>query len=598
MDARSRMGALPVVVLMVTGLVVAPSVATANSSPPISKVPVAQGYGGAVVSDTVEATQAGLDVLSRGGTATDAAVAVAATLGVTDPFMAGLGGGGYFVHYDADTGRVSTIDGRETAPAAADGNLFIDPATGKAYPFAQAVTSGRSVGTPGMLATWEHALRLWGRFDLEDLLKPAIKVADQGFAITPELRKEILANQDRFKQFTSTSALYLPGGKAPEVGDRLRNPDLAGTYRQIAKEGTRAFYGGSIGLDVANAAQKPPLAPDATIKPPPGLLTAEDLRAYRTIDQAPTHSRYRDLDIYGMAPSSSGGITVGEALNILETSDLGDLDRTQALHRYLEASKLAFADRNRHIGDPAYVPVPQGRLLSDSFARTRACLIDPAKAMLAPVAPGPLTGEGDCRAAAGTPTPENEAHTNHFVVADARGDMVSYTNTIEQVGGSGIVVPGRGFLLNNELTDFNFTPTQGDAPDPNLPAAGKRPRSSMSPTIVLKDGEPWLALGSPGGSTIITTVLQVLLNRVDFEMPLVDAVASPRASQRNTVSVTAEPAFIARAGDLQSLGHTFVEQSEIGAVAAIEFLGHGRYLAVGEASRRGGTSAAVVYPRR
>ncbi|MDQ3579081.1 MAG: gamma-glutamyltransferase, partial [Actinomycetota bacterium] len=199
MDARSRMGALPVVVLMVTGLVVAPSVATANSSPPISKVPVAQGYGGAVVSDTVEATQAGLDVLSHGGTATDAAVAVAATLGVTDPFMAGLGGGGYFVHYDAGTGRVSTIDGRETAPAAADGNLFIDPATGKAYPFAQAVTSGRSVGTPGMLATWEHALRLWGRFDLEDLLKPAIKVADQGFAITPELRKEILANQDRFK---------------------------------------------------------------------------------------------------------------------------------------------------------------------------------------------------------------------------------------------------------------------------------------------------------------------------------------------------------------------------------------------------------------
>ncbi|MGQ0841245.1 gamma-glutamyltransferase [Actinokineospora sp.] len=597
MGARRRISALSVAVLAVTGLVASPSAASA--APPLAKAPLAKGYGGAVVSDTVESTQAGLDVLRQGGTAADAAVAVAATLGVTDPMMAGLGGGGYFVHYDARTGRVSTIDGRETTPRAGDAQMFINPVTGLPYPFATAVSSGLSVGTPGMLATWERALQRWGRFDLRDTLKPAIKVADRGWALTPQLRKEILQNQDRFKQFSSTAALFLPGGTVPEVGTLMRNPDLADTYREIAKRGTRAFYGGAIGRDVAATTQHPPLAPDATITPPPGRMTVEDLRAYRTIDQAPSHVRYRGLDVYGMAPSSSGGITVGEALNILENFDLGRLDRTQALHHYLEASKLAFADRNRYIGDPAFVDVPQRALLSDSYARTRACLIDPAAVLPAPAAPGdPNSPAGSCEPALGTATAENEVHTNHFVVSDARGNVVSYTNTIEQVGGSGIVVPGRGFLLNNELTDFNFTPTQGSAPDPNLAAPGKRPRSSMSPTIVLKHGKPFLALGSPGGSTIITTVLQILVNRVDFGMTLPDAVSSPRATQRNTAATTAEPAFITGADGLRALGHTFAEQTEIGAAATLEFLGHGKVLAVGEPTRRGGTSAAVVYPSR
>ncbi len=591
-------GAAVVSMLAVTaGVVVAPS-ASAAALPP--KVPVAKGTGGAVVSDTVQSTLAGLDVLRRGGTAADAAVAVAAVLGVTDPNVAGLGGGGYLVYYDARSGRVSTIDGRETAPSTADEKLFIDPATGQPYAFFDAVTSGLSVGTPGNLALWQRALQRWGHYDLDDLLQPAIKVAEDGFPVTTQLNKEIDQNKDRFKQFSSTAALYLPGGAPPAVGSTLRNPDLAKTYREIARHGTDAFYSGSIGRDLTKAVQNPPLAANATVKPPKGKLALGDLRAYRALDHDPTHIEYRGADVYGIAPSSSGGTTVGEALNILERTDLSKLDRTQALHYYLEASKLAYADRGRYVGDPKFVDVPTKQLLSDSFAAVRACRIDPIRAAVAPVAPGNPLNPGSCTPPppAVAPVADHEVHTNHFVVADKWGSVVSYTNTLEQIGGSAIVVPGRGFLLNNELTDFNFTPTQGTAPDPNLAAGGKRPRSSMSPTIVLKHGKPWFAVGSPGGSTIITTVLQIIVNRIDFGLSLPDAVAAPRASQRNTPTVTAEPAFIAGNPGLATYGHTFTAQAEIGAAAALEFVDHGQVLAAGEPTRRTGTSAGVVRPSR
>ena len=300
-----------------------------------------------------------------------------------------------------------------------------------------------------------------------------------------------------------------------------------------------------------------------------------------------------------MAPPSSGGSTVGEALNILENSDLGALDRAEALHRYLEATALAFADRNRYVGDPDFVDVPLDELLSQDFANERACLIGPTAATK-PVPPGSPDGSyAPCApASVGAGGGAEGASTTHLTTWDRRGNVVSYTLTIEQTGGSGIVVPGRGFLLNNELTDFNFTPTQGTAPDPNLPAPGKRPRSSMSPTIVLDDGKPVLAVGSPGGSMIITTVLQTLLNRLDFEYALPDAVAAPRASQRNTASVSAEPAFIAAwAAALQARGHTFVSVAEIGAVTAIERGKDGSFIAVAEPVRRGGGDAGVVRPR-
>jgi gamma-glutamyltranspeptidase/glutathione hydrolase len=296
-----------------------------------------------------------------------------------------------------------------------------------------------------------------------------------------------------------------------------------------------------------------------------------------------------------MPPPSSGGITVGETLNILEKERLRRLDAVDFYHRFLESTALAFADRNAYIGDDRFVDVPQRGLLSDRYARDRWTHINPDAAAVKPVPPGnPCPYQpGPCTPAVGAVGPAGQS-TTHLVTADRWGNVVSYTLTIEATGGSGITVPGRGFLLNNELTDFNFT-----GPSPNLPAPGKRPRSSMSPTIVLDDGEPFLAVGSPGGSTIITTVAQILLERIDRGLSLPEAIAVPRATQRNTASVTAEPAFIAAYGPaLQALGHTFTSTTEIGAATAIEFLGRNRLLAAAEPVRRGGGDASVVRPRR
>ena len=561
---------------------------------PPQKVPVAVGTGGAVSTVDADATRVGLDVLRRGGNAVDAAVAAAATLGVTEPYSAGIGGGGFLVAYDAATGTIRTLDGRETAPAAMGPDAFVED--GAALPFPEAQTSGLSVGVPGTPATWQAALDAWGTISLRDALAGATKVAERGFVVDATFTQQTTENAERFATFPSTAALFLPGGAPPQVGSVLRNPDLARTYRLLARDGVDALYTGPLANEVVATAQTPPVAPGSTRVVRPGLLAASDLAAYDVVERAPTHVTYRGLDVYGMAPPSSGGSTVGEALNILETVDLGALDGTQALHHYLEASALAFADRNRFVGDPAFVDVPLDELLSDEFAAERACLIDPSAALPKPVAAGSPDGAYDpC-----TPGPYASGEsvegtsTTHLTTADRWGNVVAYTLTIESTGGSGIVVPGRGFLLNNELTDFNFTDTQGGA-DPNLPGPGKRPRSSMAPTIVLQDGRPLVALGSPGGSTIITTVLQTLVNRVDLGMSLPDAVAAARATPRNGASIQAEPGF-PRAG-LEALGHVFADNPEIGAATAIEVLDDGRLLSVAEPVRRGGGSAGVVRPR-
>jgi gamma-glutamyltranspeptidase/glutathione hydrolase len=575
--------------------------------------PTAVGSGGAVASDTVQATDAGLAVLRHGGTAADAAVAVASTLGVSDPLVAGIGGGGYFVYYNARTHRVSTIDGRETAPAAATPNLFIDPATGQPLSFPTAVTSGLSVGVPGTLMTWQRALDRWGRFGLAQDLRPAEQVADQGFPVDAALREEIRENAARFAQFSSTSSLFLPGGQLPAVGSVMRNADLAATYRQIARSGVGTFYGGGLGRDVVHTVHDLPLAPGATLVPRPGLMTLSDLGAYEAPFVRPTHVRYRGYDVYSKAPSSSGGTTVGESLNILSNFNLAAESPVQEIHHYLEATRLAFADRNRYIGDRRYVDVPLKQLLSKRFGRQRACLINPAHALTSPVAPGdPFAGSGGCVPAQPTSAaqPAEGTNTNHFVVADRWGDVVSYTNTIEELGGNGVVVPGRGFLLNNELTDFDFVPLQAGVPDPNLPAGGKRPRSSMSPTIVLRDHRPFLAVGAAGGATIITTVLGILINRIDLGMSLPQAIAAPRASQRNSATTQAEPAFLAQptTAGLQALGQKFVINSTspldptiqiaptIGTASGLELLRGGRVVAAAEPSRRGGGSAGVISP--
>ena len=567
------------------------------------KNPVAFGTGGAVASVDPEATEAGLAVLRAGGNAVDAAVATAAALGVTEPYSTGIGGGGYFVYYNARSGRVTTLDGRETAPEKIEPTDFNDLATGQPYRlFPELVTSGVSVGVPGTPATWETALDRWGTLSLREALRPAITVARRGFVVDDTFRSQTLDNKARFSAISTTADLFLPGGDAPAVGSVFRNPDLAATYAALGREGTDVIYDGRIGSDIVRTVQSPPKVPGATLPVPAGSMTKTDLAAYRVVRQAPTRVRYRGLDVYGMAPSSSGGTTVGEALNILSTQKLSRLPREQALHYYLDASALAFADRGAYVGDPAFVDVPTRTLLSKRFARTRACLIPTERALPTPTPAGDLGARG-CGEAAPTAQDDGGTSTSHLVTADRWGNVVSYTLTIEQTGGAGIVVPGRGFLLNNELTDFNL-PYQAD--EANRIEGGKRPRSSMAPTIVLRDGEPLLAVGSPGGSTIITTVLQTLVNRIDLGLTLPEAVAAPRASHRNGPSVSAEQAFIDRDGaaltadgyTLVSTGDGLTSAAQIGAVAALEFFPRGRVQAVAEPVRRGGGDAGVVRPRQ
>ena len=583
----------------------APASAHGGPSAPPAKQPAATGYGGAVASVDADATAVGIDVLRRGGNAADAAVAAAAALGVTEPYSAGIGGGGFFVYYDARSRRVSTIDGRETAPATFTPTVFTNP-DGTPLTFATVVSSGLSVGVPGTPAVWDEAARRFGTRRLGKLLAPAEKLARQGFVVDATFQAQTAANSERFRLFPETERVYLPGGDPPEVGTTFRNPDLARAYAGLRRYGVGWLYRGSLGRAVVEAARNPQTRPGVEVYS--GQLTAGDLEAYRVRTPAPTHARYRGLDVYGMSLPSSGGIAVGEALNLLEAYDrltgvaLRDADRTQYLHRLAEASATAFADRNRWVG---FVPgVPEGELLSQRYADRRACaLFDPAAAHPRPIPFGsPGSGPDSqpaCAGASAAQAPGTDDHgTTHVTVADRWGNVAAYTLTIEQTGGSGITVPGYGFLLNNELTDFNFVPLTAGVPDPNLPGPGKRPRSSMSPTILLAHGRPWLALGSPGGASIITTVLETLVGYVDRGLPLVDAIADPRLSSRNGPRSEAEPAIFDGPDNaaLTALGHTLVLNPEIGAATAIRIHRDGRLDAAAERTRRGGGAAAVVSP--
>jgi gamma-glutamyltranspeptidase/glutathione hydrolase len=575
-----------VIVTAATALITLVPAAHAASAepPPEQKVPVAEGYGGAVATVDLDASKAAISVLRKGGNAVDAAVAAGAVLGVTEPYSAGLAGGGFMVYYDAKRRKVFTIDGRETAPQA------MTATTLQGIPFEEAVTSGLSAGVPGTVAKWDLALRRFGTISLKQALQPAIEVADKGFVVDKTFYDQTAANAARFKDFTSTAKLYLPNGAPPPVGSVFRNPELADTYRELGKRGPSWLYGGQLGKEIVATVKRPPVTPGSTRNVRPGLMEQSDLRAYRALMREPTRISYKGMDVYGMAPPSSGGSTVGEALNILESlPEVG-------LHEYLEASRLAFSDRGKYVGDIPGVPLKE--LLSDGFAKERACLIGET-AMPHPAAPGNPDGSYEpCAQPAGSAAPVTDEgpETTHLVVADRWGNVIAYNLTIESTGGNGIVVPGRGVLLNNELTDFTAGPAPGD---PNLPGPGKRPRSSMAPTLVFDDDRPVLAAGSPGGSTIITTVLQILVNRYEFGMSLPDALAAPRATQRNTAQTQAEQAFLDRYGaELQARGHSFTLNPEIGAATALEFLGRGRVQAVAEPTRRGGGSAMVVVPRR
>lgn len=586
--------AVAATVLTVTAAV--PSEHAADRADPPPKSPVATGWGGAVASVDADASAAGIEVLKNGGNAVDAAIATAAALGVTEPYSAGIGGGGYFVHYDAKRRTVRTIDGRETAPRSADATLFQE--NGQPIPFADAVTSGLGVGTPGTPATWRAALDSWGSKPLRQLLGPAERLAREGFVVDGTFRAQTAANEARFRDFPDTAKLFLPGGQLPVVGSTFKNPDLARTYRELGREGVEALYEGELARDVVRTVRKPPVDPASTRVVRPGDLTEKDLRRYEVERPKPTKVDYRGLSVYGMGPSSSGGTSVGEALNILERTDLSRLTDAKYLHRYIEASRIAFADRGRWVGDPAFEDVPVRQLLSQRFADSRGCLIKDDAVLTSPLAPGDPRRPVPCGTkGAAAPTTYEGENTTHLTVADKWGNVVAYTLTIESTGGSGITVPGRGFILNNELTDFSFAPANPAVHDPNLPGPGKRPRSSISPTVVLdRHGRAVLALGSPGGATIITTVLQTLTGHLDRGLPLVDAIAAPRASQRNQPTTELEPELWnspVRA-ELEAIGHGFRLNPEIGAATGVRRLPDGRWQAAAEKVRRGGGSAMVV----
>ena len=576
---------------------------TAHAADPVPeplKVPEAIGSGGAVSSVDPYASDIGLRVLADGGNAVDAAIATAAALGVTEPYSCGIGGGGFFVHRDARSGRVTTINGRENAPRTFTETTFTD-GTGKALDFADVVTSGLSVGVPGTLDTWEVAARHLGTRPLGDLVEPAEELARRGFVVDEYYHQQTAENADRFAKFPASAALYLDNGAAPAVGSTVRNPDLADTYRAIRRRGTRVFYHGPIGHALVAEAQQPATADGVEVYP--GKMSMVDLHRYRAAMLRPTHSTFEGRDVYGMPVPSSGGIAVGQILNLVEAyaertgQDLAELSEVDHLHWFSEACATAFADRNRWVGDVRRVP--EEEMLSRGFARERALLFDPDRAMERPVPFGYPDGDYDDDPDTGKRqgSPYEGPHTTHFNVVDRWGDVVSYTFTIEQIGGSGITVPGHGFLLNNELTDFNFVPLTPGVPDPNLPGPYKQPRSSMSPTIVAEDGEAVLSCGTPGGSTIITTVAQIILGHLGRGLDLVDAVAAPRLTSRNGSSELADQGLAdSDTGTaLAGMGHAIEATDEIGRASGIAIDGD-RLTAAAETVRGGGGAARVVDP--
>jgi gamma-glutamyltranspeptidase / glutathione hydrolase len=574
--------------------------------PALSFVPpnpaVAQGRGGAVASVDRDATKIGINVLKAGGNAIDAAVATTAALGVTDPFSTGIGGGGFMTIYLKAKNQVITIDGRETAPATANINLFQDPDRPKGENltfFPNRISNGAAVGVPGTPLMWSEALQRYGTWQLKDTLRPAIDLAQTGFKVDATFAKQIETNQSRFAAFAPTTALYLPQGKPPAVGSTFKNPDLAKTYQMMASQGVQGFYRGKLGQAIVETVQHPPTIARPSFRVIPGGMTMADLARYQVKSRPPILTNYRGYKIYSMGLPSSGGTTGKEVLNIVSGFNLASLDRVKAWHTIIEAERLAFADRDRFIGDPKYVKVPLTGLLSQEFAKTRRQLIGdraPGKDFRAlPGNPLPFQNEASVSLTRVDPPQKmNQPHDNsttHLTVVDRFGNIVSYTSTLEQIGGSGIVVPGYGFILNNELTDFDLAPNH-----PNRPEPGKRPRSSLSPTITFEPSGNITAYGSPGGSTIITTALGIGFNRMDFGMSLADAIAAPRISQRNGGVTQVDSGFEKTdiGKGLIALGHVLEPVPEIGAATGISIAPNGRITAAAEPVRRGGGSAMTV----
>ncbi|EHR72848.1 gamma-glutamyltranspeptidase [Burkholderiales bacterium JOSHI_001] len=521
------------------------------------------------------AAEAGAAMLKKGGNAIDAAAAIQFALNVVEPQFSGIGGGGFMMIHLARTGQTFVVDSRERAPAAATPTQFLLTGVPAAQLFTVASTSGLAVGVPGTLAGVDHAVRRWGHLKLATTLQPAINLAENGFAINRFLAANIAADPLRTGTQPETAALFRPGGVPLAEGAILKQPDLAKTFKLIADQGPRVFYRGEIAQAIVDAQKRSrsPVPEEGV-----GRMTLADLADYRVAIRRPVSGTYRDVKVVSMSPPSSGGLTVIQMLKMLERFPMGDaaqgfgFGQEKTLHVMIEAMRLAFADRAVWMGDEDFVHVPKVGLLNDTYVATRSGLINLGQRLPTPAAGNPLPFD----TAPPGPKPHLEAmpyeehkgtHTTHFAVADRWGNVVTYTTTIENTWGTGITVPGYGFLLNNELTDFNFTPTADAStgnPGANDVAPFKRPRSSMSPTLLFKNGRPIAAYGSPGGATIINSVFNTTLNLVDHRMSIQQAIDAPRLSVTSALGTVSceggasfmQPPIPAASFDaLKALGH-------------------------------------------
>lgn len=495
-----------------------------------------------VASANPLASRAGADVLAAGGSAVDAAVAIQLVLGLVEPQSSGLGGGAFLLHWDAATGTLTTLDGRETAPSAARPQLFQTDA-GEPMDFFDAVIGGRSVGVPGTPLLLETAHRRWGAKSWSSLFEPAISLAEGGFEVSPRLAGLVAEDRKQLAASPSASAYFLPQGAPIAAGARLRNTAYAQTLRTLAEGGANAFYHGAIAEAIVAAVRG---------AANPGVIQTSDLAAYRIAERPPICVAYRQRQVCGMGPPSSGGVAVGQILKMLEPFEITALgpDDPQAWRLIGDASRLAFADRERYLADEDFMPVPVKGLLDDAYLSARSALLRTDRA-LATVEPGEPEWE-HARLRADDESLELPS-TSHIVVIDGQGNAVSMTTTIESGFGSRLMVGG--FLLNNELTDFSFRTHVDGVPIANRVEPGKRPRSSMAPTIVLENGRPRLLVGSPGGSQIIGYVVKALVAHLDWGMDVDAAVALPNALNRfGSFELEEGTAAADLADDLKALG--------------------------------------------